>query len=65
MDRMDYKERLEALRRAGFTTLEINRLSQFRRAYIENETDQAPADLSRLQFIRWLVVNGKLTDQIA
>ncbi len=64
MEQMDYKERLEALRRAGFTTLEIERLYQFRRAYVENEMDQAPADLSRLQFIRWLVVNGKLTDQI-
>jgi hypothetical protein len=65
MERMDYKEWLEALRRAGFTTLEINRLYQFRRTYVENEMDQAPVDLSRLQFIRWLVVNGKLTDQIS
>lgn len=61
----DYKERLEALRRAGFTTLEITRLYQFRRAYMANELDQAPADLARLQFVRWLVVNGKLTDQLA
>jgi hypothetical protein len=61
----DYKERLEALRRAGFTTLEITRLYKFRRAYIANELDQAPADLARLQFVRWLVVNGKLTDQLA
>jgi hypothetical protein len=61
----DYKERLEALRRAGFTTLEITRLYKFRRAYMANELDQAPADLARLQFVRWLVVNGKLTDQLA
>jgi hypothetical protein len=61
----DYKERLEALRRAGFTTLEITRLHKFRRAYMANELDQAPADLARLQFVRWLVVNGKLTDQLA
>jgi hypothetical protein len=62
---MDYKERLEALRKAGFTSLEIERLYQFRRAYIKNEMDQAPADLSLLQCIRWLVVHGKLTDQLA
>ena len=61
----DYKERLEALRRAGFTTLEITRLYKFRRAYMANELDQAPADLARLQFVRWLVVNGRLTDQLA
>jgi hypothetical protein len=61
----DYKERLEALRRAGFTTLEITRLYKFRRAYMANELDQAPADLARLKFVRWLVVNGKLTDQLA
>jgi hypothetical protein len=61
----DYKERLEALRRAGFTTLEITRLYKFHRAYMANELDQAPADLARLQFVRWLVVNGKLTDQLA
>jgi hypothetical protein len=64
MDRMNYKERLEALRSAGFTTLEINRLSQFLRAYSKNELDLAPVDLRRLQFIRWLVRNGKLTDQL-
>jgi hypothetical protein len=43
MESMDYKERLEALRRAGFTTLEITRLYQFRRAYMANELDQTPA----------------------
>jgi hypothetical protein len=39
MDLMNYKEGLEALRRAGCTALEIERLSQFRRAYIENEQE--------------------------
>jgi hypothetical protein len=62
MDHLNYKERLEALRRAGFTTLEIERLIQFRHVYSENEMDQARADLSRLEFIRWLVAYGRLTD---
>ncbi|HXX78598.1 MAG TPA: hypothetical protein VEI53_08915 [Ktedonobacteraceae bacterium] len=62
---MDYKESLEALRRAGLTSLEITRLSQLRQMYMANELDQAPADLARLKFVRWLVVHGKLTDQLA
>ena len=65
MDRMNYKEGLAALYRAGFTTVEITRLAELRRAYLSCELDQAPADLARLRFIRWLVANGKLTDQIA
>ena len=60
----DHKERLEALRRAGFTTLEITRLYQFHRAFKANDLDEAPVDLTRLQFVRWLVVNGRLTDQL-
>ena len=62
MDHLNYKERLEALRRASFTTLEIQRLAQFRRVYSQNEMDQASADLSRLEFIRWLVAYGRLSD---
>ena len=60
---MDYKEKLEELRRAGCTAQEIQRLSLFRQAYMTNEKDQAPADLSRLQFIRWLVEHGRMSDQ--
>lgn len=62
---MDYKEKLEGLRRAGFTAQEIQRLSLFRRADVTNEMDQASADLSRLQFIRWLVEHGRISDQCA
>ena len=62
---MDYKEKLEELRRAGFTAQEIQHLYFFRQAYITNEKDQAPADLSRLQFIRWLVEHGRISDQCA
>jgi hypothetical protein len=65
MDRMNYKEGLEALFRAGFTTDEVTRLAELRRGYLEGEQDQAPADLARLRFIRWLVANGRLTDQLA
>lgn len=65
MDRMNYKEGLEALYRAGFKTVEITRLAELRRSYLAGEQDQAPADLARLRFIRWLVANGRLSDQVA
>jgi hypothetical protein len=65
MKRMDQKEGLEALRRAGFTAHEIERLCRLRRAYMEKDLDQSSVDLSRLKFIRWLVVHGRLSDQIA
>lgn len=65
MDKMNYKKGLEALFRAGFTTVEVTRLAEIRRRYIQGEQDQAPADLAHLRFIRWLVANGRLTDQLA
>jgi hypothetical protein len=65
MDRMNYKEGLEALYRAGFKTVEITRLAELRRTYQAGEMDQAPEDLARLRFIRWLVANGRLSDQLA
>ncbi len=65
MDQLNYKERLEALRKGGFTDLEISRLSHFRQGYVANPLDQAPADLARLRFVRWLVENGRLTDALA
>ena len=65
MNQMNYKEALELLRRAGFTASEIDRLCRLRRNYTESELDQAPVDHRRLEFVRWLEVTGKLTDQIA
>jgi hypothetical protein len=65
MDQLNYKERLEALRKGGFTDLEISRLYHLRQVYVANPLDQAPADLAHLQFVRWLVEHGRLTDQLA
>ena len=62
MNQMNYKEALETLRRAGFTAAEVDRLGRLRRDYAENEMDRAPANLLRLEFIRWLVMTGKLTE---
>jgi hypothetical protein len=64
MNQMNFKEDLEMLRRAGFTASAINRLCRLRREHAVNERDQAPADLHRLEFVRWLVMTGRLTDQV-
>ncbi len=62
---MNHKEDRELLRKVGFAEVEMNRLSRLRRDYNERERLQAIADHRRLEFIRWLVIVGKLTDQIA
>jgi hypothetical protein len=55
---------LEKLRKEGFTEQAIARLYQLRRTYGRDEMDQAPLDKRRLEFARWLVATGRLTDQI-
>lgn len=62
---MDRKEDREMLRKVGFAEAEMNRLSRLRRDHNERERLQAIADHRRLEFVRWLVSVGKLTDQIA
>lgn len=64
MNQVNFKEGLEMLRRAGFTASEIDRFCRLRREHAENEMDQAPADLHRLEFVRWLVMTRRLTDQV-
>ena len=62
MNQMDYKEALEMLHRVGFTAPEIDRLCRLRREYAAQEIDWTPADYRRLEFVRWLVATGRLTD---
>lgn len=64
MKQMDQKESLVALHEAGFTAFEIKRLYQLKRAYVEHTLDQVSVDLNRLEFARWLVVHGRLSDYI-
>ncbi len=59
------KEDLTKLRAEGFTEQAIARLYQLRSRYGQNEMDQVPLDKRRLEFARWLVATGRLTDQIA
>ena len=62
---MDRKEDREMLRKVGFAEIEMNRLARLRKDYKERERLQAIAEHRRLEFVRWLVIIGKLTDQIA
>ena len=62
---MDRKEDREILRKNGFAENEMIQLSRLRTDYNERERREAAADHRRLEFIRWLVSTGKLTDQIA
>lgn len=62
---MDRKEDREMLRKVGFAEAEMNRLARLRRDHHERERLQAIAEHRRLEFVRWLVRIGKLTDQIA
>lgn len=64
MNKMTYQQAFHFLRQAGLVEAEIDRLYQFRRVYQMSELDQPSLDLSRLQFIRWLVATGRLTEQL-
>ena len=62
---MDRKDDREILRKGGFADGEVQRLSQLRKDYAEREKRQEVMDRRRLEFVRWLVTNGRLSDQIA
>lgn len=62
---MDRKEDRELLRKNGFAESEMKLLSQLRRDYTERERSQAAEAHRRLEFVRWLVSTGKLSEQIA
>jgi len=61
---MGYKEDREILQKASFSEAEMNRLSKLRRNLAENGKYQELIDYRRLQFVRWLVHTGKLTEQL-
>jgi hypothetical protein len=63
---MEHKEANEMLSNIGFTASEIERLQRLRSEYAEKKmSHMSPEDHRRLEFVRWLVTTGKLTDQIA
>ncbi|MBE3560923.1 MAG: hypothetical protein IMW89_17135 [Ktedonobacteraceae bacterium] len=59
------REDREILRRGGFVEQEVVLLTKLRAAHTEKERKQAQANRRRLEFIRWLVETGKLSEQIA
>jgi hypothetical protein len=61
---MGHKEDRDILRKAGLTEAQINRLSTLRRNLAEKGQYQELIDYRRLQFVRWLVTTGKLTEQV-
>ena len=63
---MRHKVDLEILRKAGFTEEQIYYLSKLRRNLTEEgkHLELIDIDYRRLQFARWLVISGKLTEQI-
>jgi hypothetical protein len=62
---MDRKDDREILRKGGFADGEVQRLSKLRHDYNEREKLQERTDQRRLEFVRWLVTNGRLSEQIA
>lgn len=66
MSQKNHEEAISKLRNLGFSVKDIDRLQKLRSFYAkQHEMDQACLDIRHLQFVRWLVRTGKLTDQIA
>jgi len=62
---MDRKEERDIARRGSLSEGEMKRLSQLRRDHRERKKLLELEEHRRLEFIRWLVDTGKLTDQVA
>lgn len=61
-EEVEVKESHASLLEVGFTSAQIENLSQFRRDYLEKEKQQVLVELRRLEFMRWLVATGRLVD---
>jgi hypothetical protein len=62
---MDRKEERDIVRKGNLSEGEIKRLCQLRRVHRERIKLEELEAHRRLEFVRWLVDTGKLTDQIA
>jgi hypothetical protein len=62
---MDRKEERDIMRRGSLSEGEMKRLSHLRRVHRERKRLMELEQHRRLEFVRWLVDTGKLTDQIA
>ena len=64
MNYLNYRKAVEKLCiEGGFTMIEAERLIRFRNRYRQTDMDIAALDHKHLEFIRWLVLHGKLNDE--
>jgi hypothetical protein len=64
-NQIEHRDACDQLRRTGFTEREISQLERFRRrSAAEQDELNRLAAARRLQFARWLVTTGRLTEQI-
>jgi hypothetical protein len=62
---MDRREDRDILRKGGLSEGEMKRLSQIRKIHRERMKLMKIEEQRRLEFVRWLVDTGKLTEQVA
>jgi hypothetical protein len=62
---MDRKDDRDMLRKSGFAEDEVMLLSRLRTDYTERAKRKEAADHRRLEFVRWLVAKGRISEQIA
>ena len=65
MDFRNRKEDGEILRKARFTGAEIAQLKRLRQTYVEHVGRLTRAEERRLEFVRWLVTTGRLTERLS
>ena len=61
---MERKEERDIMRKGSLSEGEMKRLSQLRKVHRERLKLKEVEENRRLEFIRWLVHTGKLTDQV-
>lgn len=62
MNDTTFDQLAEYLLYAGWKRSEIEQLVQFLNNYEQTRMDQADLNIRHLEFIRWLVLTGKLVD---
>jgi hypothetical protein len=60
----DDRRIIKALRSIGFSLKESIRLIKWRNRYVRNEMDFSPSEYRRMEFAKWLVAHGKLTERM-
>jgi hypothetical protein len=65
MEYRNRKEDREILGTASFTEAEIVQLKRLRQTYVEHVGRLTRAEERRLQFVRWLVSTGRLTERLS